>query len=596
MRVNDRHIRVTHPPVEISFAGQTFSGYEGESLAACLTANGVRGFRTTKNGVERGIFCGMGVCSECLVEVEGCSSLNACMTPLAEGMVIEPHDHARTFPGAVSVATEPAPDVQRDVLMPDILVLGGGPAGLSAAKAAAMAGCEVVLVDERPSLGGQYYKQLLKAHVYDDAQRMDRQFQAGGKLIAEVEAAGVKIYRGAVIWGAFEPREVCVLVEERSLVFQPAKLIVATGAYERGVPVPGWTLPGFMTTGAAQTLLRSYRVSPGKRILLAGNGPLNLQVASELVMAGVEVAAVAEAAPLVSTARLPAVLRAFRQSPDLVFDGMNYLRRLALARVPVLSGHVVVGARGNGRVEQVTIAKINASGEINERSRRDFDVDAVCVGYGFLPSNEVSRALNCRHRVDPLRGGLVAEKNDDGLSSAKNVYIAGDCGGLGGASAAKEDGFIAGAAAARSIGRELPGDLETELNASRRRRLAARRFQKALWEVFAAPQVGLQLAKDDTFVCRCEEVTLGELKQTLGGGASTAGAVKRQTRAGMGLCQGRYCGPHIVALVAEQRGVAPDEYSFFAPRPPIKPVSVHMIARQTPDGITSGTFEGAELK
>ncbi len=596
MRVNDRHIRATRPPVEISFAGKTISGYEGESLAACLTANGVRGFRTTKSGVERGIFCGMGVCSECLVEVVGRSSLNACMTPLVEGMVVEPHVHARTLSGTVPVATETAIDVHTDVLTPDILVLGGGPAGLSAAKAAAMAGCEVVLVDERPSLGGQYYKQLLKAHVFDDSRRMDRQFQAGGKLIAEVEAAGVKIYRSAMIWGAFEPREVCVLVEGHSLVFQPANIIVATGAYERGVPVPGWTLPGYMTTGAAQTLLRSYRVSPGKRILLAGNGPLNLQVASELTMAGVEVAAVAEAAPLMSAARLPAILRAFRQSPDLIFDGMNYLRMLVQARVPVLYGHVVVGATGNGCVEQVTVAKINASGEINERSRREFDVDAVCVGYGFLPSNDVSRALNCQHRVDPLTGGLVAGKDDDGLSSAKNVYIAGDCGGLGGASAAIEDGFIAGAAAARSLGRELPGELKTELDASRRRRLVARRFQKALWEMFAAPQVGLQLAKDDTLVCRCEEVTLRELKETLDGGTSTAGAIKRQTRAGMGLCQGRYCGSHIATLVAEQSGVAMDEYSFFAPRPPIKPVPIHMIARETSDGITPETFEGTELE
>ena len=596
MRVNDRHIRATHPPVEISFAGHRITGYEGESLAACLTANGVRGFRTTRSGVERGIFCGMGVCSECLVKVEGCSSLNACMTPLVEGMVVEPHDHAGTFPDAIPVATETALDVQSDVLTPEILVLGGGPAGLSAAKAAAMAGCEVVLVDERPSLGGQYYKQLLKVHVFDDSRQMDRQFRAGGKLIAEVEEAEVKIYRGAMIWGAFEPREVCVLVEGRSLVFQPANVIVATGAYERGVPVPGWTLPGFMTAGSAQTLLRSYRVSPGTRILLAGNGPLNLQVASELVMAGVEVVAVAEAAPMLSAARLPAVLRAFRQSQDLIFDGMNYLRKLVQARVPVLSGHVVVGASGDGQVEQVTVAKINAGGEVNERSRRDFDVDVVCVGYGFLPSNEVSRALNCRHRVDPLRGGLVAERNDDGLSSVSNVYIAGDCGGLGGASAAMEDGFIAGAAAARSMGRKLPTDLENELNASRQRRLVARRFQKALWEVFAAPRVGLQFARDDTLVCRCEEVTLGELKETLDGGTCTAGAIKRQTRAGMGLCQGRYCGHHIVMLVAEHSGIAPDEFSFFAPRPPIKPVPISMIAKQTPDGITSGTFAGTELE
>lgn len=595
MRATDSRIRATRPPVELSFDGAPITGYAGESLAACLTANGVRGFRRTKSGVGRGIFCGMGVCSDCLVEVDGRSNLCACMTPVAAGMRVKTQADPGDLSADGAAKGETGSDGATEVLRPEILVLGGGPAGLSAAKAAAQAGCEVTLIDERPSLGGQYFKQLSKAHVFADERPTDRQFKAGRELIAEVEAAGVCIHGGALIWGAFEPMEICVVVGRRSLIFQPAKLVIATGAYERGVPLPGWTLPGFMTTGAAQTLLRSYRVAPGKRVLVAGNGPLNLQVAAELSDAGVEVVAVVEAAARPSISVLPAAFSALRRSPDLIADGLSYLHRLRRARVPLLYGHVVVEASGGEAVESVAVAAITPQGDVIAGSRRNFDADAVCVGYGFLPANEVSRALGCRHRFDPTLGSLAVVKDGDGQTSVAGVYLAGDCGGMGGARAAMEEGFIAGAAAAQGLGRELPPDLARELAARRRRLVSHRRFQAALWRIFAAPRLSVQLARDDTLVCRCEEVTLAEIRKSLDGGTLSAGAVKRETRAGMGRCQGRYCGSLIAGLAAETSGIAAEEYSFFAPRPPIKPVPIHLIAREVADGLTSEAAEGQSM-
>lgn len=596
MRVADRHIRALFPSIELSFDGVSISGFEGESLAACLMANGFRNFRTTKSGAARGVFCGMGVCSDCLVEVDGCHNLNACMTPVTEGMNVKSQVDPVELSGSSKVNLASDPEVETKILRPEILVLGGGPAGLSAAKAAALAGCEVSLIDERLSLGGQYFKQLLKNHVFDDDRHMDQQFKAGRELISEVEAAGVRVYGGALVWGAFEPMEICVVEKGRSFIFQPANLIIATGAYERGVPLPGWTLPGFMTTGAAQTLLRSYRVAPGRKVLVAGNGPLNLQVAAELSDAGVEVVAVAEAAAPMSLSKLPAMLSAFQQSPDLMFDGLSYLRRLRRARVPLLLGHVVIEASGREAVESVAVAAVTPEGGVVAGSRRDLAVDAVCVGYGFLPANEISRALGCRHRFDPALGSLVVEKDGDCQSSVKGIFIVGDCGGMGGAKAAIEEGFIAGVAAARNMRRDVPSGLARELVARRRRLVSHRRFQRALWRLFSAPQLDVQLAREDTLVCRCEEVTLAEIQGSLDGGACTAGAVKRETRAGMGRCQGRYCGSLITELVAKHSGIAAEEFSFFAPRPPIKPVPINLLARETPDGLTSETVEGSAME
>src|SRR5262249_17288828 len=217
---------------------------------------------------------------------------------------------------------------------PEILVIGAGPAGLSAAIAARRAGAAVTVVDERPAAGGQYFKQVLVKEAGIAAP--DRQHVEGARLIARAREAGVQIPSRVEIWGAFGPQELIGTEDGIVRRFAPARLIVATGAYERGVPLPGWTLPGVMTTGAAQTLWRSYRRLPGKRVLVAGNGPLNLQVASELRAGGAEIAAVVELAPLSLPKVLPDFLAMLAASPGLVVDGLGYRR--GLAGVPVIYG------------------------------------------------------------------------------------------------------------------------------------------------------------------------------------------------------------------------------------------------------------------
>ena len=260
--------------------------------------------------------------------------------------------------------------------------------------------------------------------------------------------------------------------------------MLATGAYERGVPLPGWTLPGFMTTGAAQTLMRAYQVLPGQRVLVSGNGPLNVQVAAEAVRAGATVVALCESARAASPARAPAAAAMAARAPDLMRDGLGYLRTLRAARVPVLYGHSVVRAEGDGRVERAVVARLDAGGFAVPGSERGFDVDAVCAGYGFLPSNELARALGIEHVYDARKGQLAAVRGPDGRTSLDGVWVVGDSGGTGGARLALAVGLLAGAAAA---GAAAPPGAE-------RARRRYQRFQRALWRLYAAPRLVDQLA------------------------------------------------------------------------------------------------------
>ena len=545
--------------VAITFAGQPLEAEAGESLAAALTAHGIRVFRTTRSGAERGIFCGMGVCQDCLVEIDGKPSQRACMTKVERPMRVERGADTR-----VARPTRTGAPITIDkvpVIEPEILVVGGGPAGLAAAIAARRAGAGVMLIDERSSLGGQYYKQL----AADRGIAGDRQHRRGASLIEEALRLGVDTRPGMTVWGAFPPNELLAGAIGTAVRFRPERLILATGAYERAVPIPGWTLPGVMTTGAAQTLWRSARRLPGRRVLIAGNGPLNLQLATELLAGGAEVLAVVEAAE--PFARKPAaLLKMAIASPDLVGEGLRHRARLLRASVPLAYASVVRRIDPGGGGLNVSITRIDGGGETAFR-----DVDAVCLGYGFEPSNELLRALDARHVFDPIRGYLAPERDQDGRTSNPAVFAVGDCTGLGGANAALVEGGIAGAAAAADLGHKTAAG---ELAGACRTLARHRRFQSALWQLFAAPRFLLELADRETILCRCEEVTVDAVESALAEGYATSGEVKRRTRAGMGRCQGRYCGPILDALIAERSGRERNAYSGFAPRAPARPFAI----------------------
>ncbi|MGE0239592.1 MAG: NAD(P)/FAD-dependent oxidoreductase, partial [Parvibaculaceae bacterium] len=340
-----------------------------------------------------------------------------------------------------------------------------------------------------------------------------------------------------------------------------------TGAYERGWPVPGWTLPGVMTTGAVQTLWRMARRLPGRRVLIAGNGPLNLQLAAELLAGGAEVKAVVEAAPRPALSDLGAFLAMLLDAPGLVRDGLRYHLTRRAGKVPMIHGKVVTGVEKRAAGLHVRVAASDGAEE-------SFDVDVLCLGYGFEPANELLRMLGCGHVYDAERRQLVTRCDADGLTDMRHVYALGDCTGLGGARIALAQGTLSGLAAAASLGHALTGRAAEQRSKAAADRARHRRFQRALWRLYRAAPWRADLARSDTLICRCEEVSFGQIETALAEELEAIGAVKRRTRLGMGRCQGRYCAPVLDALLAERCGRARDEFSGFAPRPPARPVSI----------------------
>jgi thioredoxin reductase len=565
MRVSLPGIARSGPGFRFCFAGQDIAAWPGETLAAALTSAGQLALSTNGPDERRGVFCGMGACGECTVLVDG-RSQRACMVAAAPGMVVEP------MPRRV-VATPAAPAAApAQALACDLLISGAGPAGLAAAVAAA--GLSVIIIDERSKPGGQYFKQPGKGFAITPS-ALDAQFSEGAAFIADVAASPAQLMAGRSAWSARRDGQHIVVETsgpEGPARITAARLIIATGATEKPWPMPGWTLPGVMTTGAAQTLLRSGAVSPGSRVLVAGNGPLNIQLANELLNAGVAVAAVVEQAPRPGLARAASALAMARHGAGLAVQGVRQLARLRGAGVPLLFGHVVCRAEGAERVERAVVAATRPDGSMGPE--RGFEVDALCIGAGFQPQAELARALGCR--LAWTDGAMAVVRDDDGRTSLGNVFVAGDGGGLGGARAALAQGTLAGLAVVADVKGGLTAAQRTQSQAQQRALATARGFQAGLWQLFAPAHPAPVVHTPDTLLCRCEGVRFGDVDALLAAGTHDPGSIKRATRLGMGRCQGRYCGPLLAAQLAGDRPAG--EGDLFAPRPPFKPMTIAELA------------------
>ncbi|WP_298432119.1 FAD-dependent oxidoreductase [uncultured Jannaschia sp.] len=550
---------------EFVFEGRSVPFRPGQTLAAALTAAGARAFRETASGGTRGVFCGMGVCQDCLLSVDGAPNHRACMTPATAGAVVARQPAHPALDPKAEVATPP----DALILAPDVAILGGGAAGLSAAIAAAEAGADVVLLDERKVGGGQYYKQPAEQPM------LDAQQAEGAALLRAASQSGARILTGVETWGAFDGPVLMAQADGRAVILRPKAVIMATGAYERPIMVPGWTHPGVMTTGAAQTLWRSYRALPGARVLVCGSGPLNVQVAVELAEGGADIAAVAETAPA-PWARPGAALAMMRADPALARKGLGLMARLRKAGAAVRYGTRLTRVDAVDGGLRATLAEKGGG-------THQVEVDAICMNDGFLPQNEVLRLLGAEMRFDAAYGHLRCARGPDMATSVAGIFAAGDCAGLGGAPAARVEGRIAGRAAARFAGH---GGADTT-GASETAELAKhRRFQDALWRLYDPGPQALDDMPGETIICRCEEITLDRARASIGTDAGHAGTLKRATRIGMGRCQGRYCGPVAARLVAEANGTPLDDRSFYAPRVPVKPVAISAIlaAQEALDG------------
>ncbi len=461
----------------------------------------------------------------------------------------------------------------------DVAVIGAGPAGLEAALVAAEAGARVALIDAYPRPGGQYWRQL-------PAEFNGPPLHESSALLARLGATGARLLTGTLVWGGFPATDGWQLTLHGPGAPHrlPAQtLILATGAYDRPIALPGWTLPGVMTAGAAQTLLKSQRVLPGRRILLSGTGPLQLAAAAQLVETGAEVVAVLEGAA-------PAVGRGLRHLPALagqsarLAEGWRYWRALRRAGAPLRFGWSVIKIEGESEVEAAVIAQIDDGWRPIPGSEQTVAVDTVLLGYGFTPATQLSRLLGCEHDFEPARGGLVPRRDDIFQTTCPGVFAVGDGAGIGGAELARIEGRIAGAAAAQQVGRLSEAAAAPAIEREQARLAREQRFAAMLGALFTPGPGMYELATDETIICRCEEVRLADIRAAAAGGAATANEVKGVTRCGMGNCQGRICGELVARAIAHELG-GPTPLNkriiaagTFSVRPPLEPLALSVLA------------------
>jgi D-hydroxyproline dehydrogenase subunit alpha len=431
-----------------------------------------------------------------------------------------------------------------------VLVIGAGPAGLTAAAAARRAGADVVLLDASDQLGGQYWRHLPADRPAGSEQLLHHGWPTFTALRDELTRT-VEIVARAQVW-LIEQRDhrapaVHVLIgpadgaDRRPRTFEPDALVLATGAYERTLPFPGWDLPGVFTAGAAQALAKGERVAVGRQVLVAGAGPFLLPVAASLIRTGARVVGVLEANPWPRlgrawTSRPTELIRTSHKAGELT----GYVRDLARRRIPYRAATGVVAAHGDRRLESVTVARLDRQWAPVPGTERRIEADAVCVSHGFVPRTELAVAAGCR--LDPA-GGVHTDA--DGRTSVPGVFAAGEITGVGGADLALAEGAVAGTAAA---GR-------TPTAAQRRDRRTQQSFATRLDAGHGIRPGWTGWLTDDTVVCRCEEVTAGELR----GAAEATGSrglrsLKLSSRAGLGVCQGRVCGRTVEDLLHRHTG------------------------------------------
>ncbi len=463
----------------------------------------------------------------------------------------------------------------------DLLIVGGGPAGMSAARTASEAGLQVLLVDERATMGGQIYKQPGPGFVIEDPAAADRDTAYGRSLIAGVTASTAEVLLSTALvaiestGGIFSA--VLVTDGRPALTMLARRILLAPGAHDRPVAFPGWTLPGVITAGGMQSMAKSQAVLPGGRMVFAGAGPVALAFPAQLAHLGADIVAALEAGPSPAPRDVVRVTGALRGNGVLLRDAARYRASLLRHRVPLHYGRIIVRAEGDRRVEQVVHAAVDADWQVRPGTEETLAADVLCTGYGFVPSLELFRLLGCKSRYEEDLGGWVVHKDAWGRTSVAGVYAAGDGTGVEGSYVAVDEGKIAALGAALDAGTLVAGAAEARAVPARRRLARRRRLALATRRLFRVGSGVYDLADAATVICRCEGTTHGELSAA----ARTThdpSVVKAFTRAGMGPCQGRTCHRQIAAVLARAHNRPLHSVPLATARMPVRPVPISAIA------------------
>jgi len=449
----------------------------------------------------------------------------------------------------------------------DVAVVGAGPAGLRAAVDLDRRGLAVVLVDRATGPGGQVYAQSVSEsvahHTSPEALR----------LFAQLENSNIRCLWDTLVFDIPYPKTLAVLNEDQPSYLTADSVVFAPGAFERVIPFDGWTTPGVMTAGALLRLITIHGVLPGKRVLLTGTGPLLPLLAHEIVNLGGEVVEITENAPSGNRVGLAKLWR----FPHLLSKSVPVLWSILRHRIPYRWQWAVSGVQQTAEALQVTTRKLNNHGLPIADRVRVHEVDLVAVHHGLIPSTQLPGIAECELTYSEELGGWIPKTDEWGRTSREGFYAVGDGAGIIGAEGAEVTGQLAALAVLHDRG-ELDSGRFSSLSASLLvSKQSYRRYWSTVAGVYPVPTQLYSCLDDDTIVCRCEDISLGEIKKAIADGASNVNQIKAWTRSGMGPCQGRMCGHTILQVLADTQNVDPNAAGYFKLRPPVEPVPIEVL-------------------
>ena len=586
---NASHQIRLHPrtnPIQIEIDGRTVTAHAGESIAAILMAEGQRIFTEASiYNLDRTLFCCMGTCHQCLVTVNGVQDVRACMTPITAGMTVETklgRDDSNlaeklSFEGKTRFPVSQNKQV-------DVVIIGTGPAGMAAAAElnnhTSSDGLSVLILDAYPQMGGHYYRQPAPEFGNHPLTSGKRQ-QEFEELQQRATKTQITILHETTVWSVFKETgeqgfEIRANGPEQGYTIHCRVLLGCPGAYDRPFPFPGWHLPGVITLGGAQMLLKGHGILPGQRVLVSGSGPLVLAAAAGLSEAGAEVVAVLDTA---------SVLEGGTRAPFSLFgqlgrlkEGWDYLKKIRKGGAPLKFRHAIFEASGQDSVEAATYGPIDGAGRPLRDQAVTVEVDMICSALGFLPNIALTRLLKCDHFYDARLDAYYPTITLQMETTVPNFFVAGDVTGIGGKDISKKQGQIVAWEILARLN-QMPAEVANKHAAPLRKEIAAeQRFLDILCERMRIKPGFQEFLQDDTVICRCEMIDLATIREAIHEGADDLRGIKLRTRCGMGACQSRYCEQSVAQIIIAETGCARDAVGTTSVRPPLIPVPMgHMI-------------------
>jgi thioredoxin reductase/bacterioferritin-associated ferredoxin len=458
----------------------------------------------------------------------------------------------------------------------DLVIIGSGPAGMSAAIVARQYDLSVLVLDEQPTAGGQIFRNLehLENQRQNDFRKLGPDYQSASKLVKQFKNCGADYLIGRSVWHIDKDKIVRISTTvategNKSSAFKAKRILIAVGAMERPIPLPGWTLPGVMACSSVDVLFKSAGLLPKGEVVLAGNGPLLLLIANRLLDAGVKISALLDTKPKKAFFKALPYLPAALRTSGYLLKGAGMILKLRASKVPIYSCIENIKAEGEEGLNQV---RFKTNGQW-----RTIMTGLLLLHQGLVPNVQLSRLLGCAHQWYETQRYWEPVLDDWGNTTVEGIAVAGDCGRVSGSKVSELSGQIAAFEAAMALGIISKSERDT-LSKTSRLALKKQRTPRPFIDQYFAPETNWIVPKDDeTIVCRCEEVTARDIRDAVRLGIKSIDRIKAVTRCGMGFCQGRMCGLTASEIMADELNLSPADVGYQRVRSPLKPVTLGQL-------------------